>query len=316
MELAIAPRPRSSRGVDIVGFGVNTIDLLAVVGHYPEPDSKQALRSFTERPGGEAATAVAVCARLGWRSRYVGRFGNDERGRSARLALEREGVDLSGCATVHAPHAVSLILVDDEARRTVLCRRAAALEVAPSDVDPDIVASGRLLLVDAHQPAAAARAALAARRAGVPTVLDVDAPGSGLAAVLSAADVVVTSETFPEAFTGIRGVGAALEGLAREYVPALVCATLGREGSLALAGGREIRTPGFAVEAIDSTGAGDVFRGGLLSAWLEYGPRAQVEHLLTFANAVAALSCRRLGARDGIPNREEVDTLLAASGRR
>ncbi len=316
MELAIAPRPPSPRGVDIVGFGVNTIDLMAVVGQYPEPDSKHALRSFTERPGGEAATAVTVCARLGWRTRYVGRFGDDERGCTARRALEREGIDLSGCETVHAPQAVSLILVDDQARRTVLCRRHAGLDVAASDVDPEIVASGRLLLIDAHQPAAAARAALAARRAGVPTVLDVDAPGPALQAVLSAADVVVTSQAFPEAFTGIRGLGAALGGLAREFAPALVCATLGREGSLALAGGKEIRTPGFAVEAIDSTGAGDVFRGGLLAAWLEHGPRAHVEHLLTFANAVAALSCRRLGARDGIPTREEVDTLLAASGRR
>ena len=83
VELPIAPRRMVPRGFDVVGFGLNTIDLIAVVGRYPEPDSKQQMRDFVERPGGQAATAMTACARLGWRARYVGRFGNDPRGRLA-----------------------------------------------------------------------------------------------------------------------------------------------------------------------------------------------------------------------------------------
>ena len=95
------------RGFDVVGFGLNTIDLIAVVGQYPEPDSKQQLAEFVERPGGQAATAMTACARLGWRARYVGRFGEDARGRLARVSLEEEGVDLSACEDVRG-HSRSL----------------------------------------------------------------------------------------------------------------------------------------------------------------------------------------------------------------
>ena len=68
MELPIAPGPMVSRGFDVVGFGLNTIDLIAMVGQYPEPDSKQQMAEFVERPGGQAATAMTACARLGWRA--------------------------------------------------------------------------------------------------------------------------------------------------------------------------------------------------------------------------------------------------------
>ena len=71
MELPIAPGPVVPQGFDVVGFGLNTIDLIAVVGRYPVPDSKQPLTDFVERPGGQAATAMTACARLGWRARYV-----------------------------------------------------------------------------------------------------------------------------------------------------------------------------------------------------------------------------------------------------
>lgn len=315
MWLPIEPAPARQFGVDVVGFGLNTVDLLAVVGDYPEPDSKQGLRDLVERPGGQAATAMTACARLGWRARYVGRFGNDRLGRVARETLERDEVDLTGCETVEAPEAVSVILVDDLGRRTVLWRRAPELNLQPDDVDPGVITAGRVLMVDCHQTAAATRAATVARQAGVPTVIDVEKPRPGLDALLAQIDVVITARAFPEAFTGVAGTGAALAALADEFRPALVCATLGSEGSLALFGGREIRTPGFSVPVVDSTGAGDVFRGGFIAAWLAAAPRAPLEEVLTYANAVAALKCRALGARSGIPTRSEVDELRRRAGR-
>ena len=110
VEFPIAPGPVVPGGFDVVGFGLNTIDLIAVVRSYPEPDSKQPLADFVECPGGQAATAMTACARLGWRARYVGRFGDDARGRLARASLQDEGVDLSACEDVSAPQPFSLIL--------------------------------------------------------------------------------------------------------------------------------------------------------------------------------------------------------------
>ena len=95
-----------------------------------------------------------------------------------------------------------------------------------------------------------------------------------------------------------------------EYKPAMVCMTLGKDGSLALVGDTEIRTPGFRVPVMDTTGSGDVFRGGFIAGWLlGEGATAAVD-VLRYANAVAALKCRELGARQAIPTAIEVEALL------
>ena len=315
MILPLEPGRSRAGAPDAVGFGLNTVDLLAVVGDYPLPDTKQPLDDLLERPGGQAATAMTACARLGWRARYVGRFGNDRYGDVARAALDRDGVDLTGCEQVDAPQAVSLILVDAAGRRTVLWRRADALNVRPEEVDAGVVTAGRVLLVDCHQTAAATRAATLARAAGVPTVIDVERVRPGIDALLEQIDVIITAQDFPEAYTGVQGVGAALSRLAERFRPALTCATLGVEGSLAVVDGREVRTPGFTVDVVDSTGAGDVFRGGFIAGWLASAPGARVDRVLTYANAVAALKCRALGARTAIPTRDEVEDLLRRTGR-
>ena len=312
MKLPIAPGRVVPGGFDAVGFGLNTIDLIAVVGQYPEPDSKQQLTDLLERPGGQAASAMTACARLGWRTRYVGRFGDDARGQRARRCLEDEGVDLSGCEEVRAPQPVSLILVDGEERRTVLWHRAARTDMDASDVVQEVAASGRVLLVDCHQTAAATQAAVCARQSGVPTLIDAEHVGPKMEALLTKIDLIITARTFPEAFTGVSGVGAALAALARQFRPALACATLGQEGSLSLVGGTEIHTPGFRVPVVDTTGAGDAFRGGFIAGWLAGGVQTQVEEILTYANAVAALKCRAIGARTALPRRAEVEHLMAS----
>ena len=297
----------------MVGFGLNTVDLLAQIGPFPAPDTKQRLRMLVERPGGQVATAMAVCGRLGWRASYVGSFGDDRRGTDARSALERDGVDISACRVVAAPQAYSLILVDDLGRRTVFWNRAPILNMTSGQVGRSAVTAGRVLLVDCHQTEGAAQAAGYARRAGIPTIIDVEKRRPRIEALLSEIDLLITARTFPEEFTGVSGVGAALAALAREFRPTLVCATLGSEGSLAIVGGKEIRTPGFRVSVVDTTGAGDVFRGGFIAGWLAAAPHAHAEDVLVYANAVAALNCRGLGARGAIPTPEEVDELLRRS---
>ena len=90
----------------------------------------------------------------------------------------------------------------------------------------------------------------------------------------------------------------------------VACVTLGNAGSLAICQGREIRTPAFEVRVVDSTGAGDAFRGGIISGYLRAGAEADAEDVLTYATAVAALKCRSLGARDGLPRTADVDQFL------
>jgi len=304
--------PRADRPFDVVGFGLNSIDYLAVVAEHPACDSKQPLQRFARLPGGEMATAMTACAKLGWAARYIGSFGDDDLGRVSRESLIEAGVSIEGSRTVSgAKNQFAVILVEaGSGRRTICWDRDPALIMEPAAVPLAAVVSGRLLVVDAVQTAAATTAVRAARAAGIPTVIDIDKVRPGTSELLGSIDAIIAAESFLPEFTGLDDLGRALDEVAREFAAPLVCATLGAEGSLARIHGREIRTRGFAVDTVDTTGAGDAFRGGFASACLAY-PEGEIEDVLAYANAVAALNCGALGARGGLPTRSEVGRLLS-----
>lgn len=297
---------------DVVTLGLNSIDLVAVVPRFPAPNSKERLQQFARLPGGQMATAAAVCARLGWRARYIGSFGDDEFGRVGRRHLEAEGVDVSASWDVAgATSQFAVVIVEaDSGERTVLWNRHPGLTMTPDQVSRDAVTSGRLVIVDCHETAAATEAARYARAAGIPTIVDVEKVRPGIHDLLRSIDAIIAAQDFPGALTGYHEPGRALAALAREFDAPLVAMTLGEEGSLTWCAGREIRTPGFVVDCVDSTGAGDAFRGGFAAACLLM-PEGDVEDLMAYANAVAALNCRALGARGGMPAAHEVTALLA-----
>ncbi len=305
-----------SRPFDVVGLGLNSVDLLAVVAEYPASNTKQRLQRFARLPGGQIATAVVACARLGWSARYIGRFGADDLGRLSLDSLIAEGVDTDGCRTIAgATNQFAVILVDARSGdRTVLWDRHPALTMTAADVDETAVTSGRMLIVDCHETAASTQAARHARQAGIPTIIDVERVRPGTAEMLQHIDAVIAAQSFPGELTGHDDPGRALEALAREFDTPLVCVTLGADGSLARCNGREIRTAAFPVDCVDSTGAGDVFRGGFAAGCLR-APQGDVEEVLAYANAAAALACRALGARGAIPTAAEVDRLLAGWSR-
>jgi sugar/nucleoside kinase (ribokinase family) len=296
-----------------VGLGQNSVDYIAIADGFPVPNSKQALTGFICEPGGQVATALVACARLGWRTRYVGSFGDDAAGDLSRESLRREGVDISAARTLRASNRVAVILVESRTgERTVLWRRdpAGGVIAAP----PDVVTSGRMLLVDCEDIDASTAAAALAREAGVPTMIDVDEVRDGVDRLLREIDAIIAAEEFPSALTGYADLGRALEAIEREHRAPFVCATLGARGSLARCNGREIRTPPFAVDCVDSTGAGDVFRAGFAAACLRW-PGGDIEDVLAYANAAGALGCRALGARGSLPTIDEIDRLVQARSR-
>jgi sugar/nucleoside kinase (ribokinase family) len=301
----------SDRPFDVVGFGLNSIDLLTVVAEYPASNTKQRLQRFARLPGGQIATAMATCARLGWRARYVGSFGDDDLGALSKTSLTSVGVDISAARTVAgATNQFAVILVDGRSgERTVLWDRDPALTAEPVDVPRDAIVSGRMLIVDCHQTAASAQAARYAREARMPTVIDVEKVRPGIADLLQNIDAIIAAQEFPTALTGHEDLGRALAAMGREFGAAVVTVTLGAEGSLTWCNGREIRTPAFQVDCVDSTGAGDVFRGAFAAGCLR-SSEEDLEDVLAYANAVAALNCRALGSRGGIPTPEEVEQLL------
>lgn len=316
VRLALNIPPSGERLFDVAGFGLNSVDLLAVVAEYPTSNSKQRLQRFVRLPGGQIATALVTCAKLGWRASYIGAFGGDDLGTLSRDSLVEAGIDIGSSRTAEgATNQFSIIIVDARSgARTVLWDRHPDLMWDPSEVPRSAVTAGRILLLDCYETAASTQAARYAREAGVPTVIDVEKVRPGIAELLQQIDVIITAQDFPSSLTGHEDLGRALEAMADEFPARVVCATLGEEGSLTRCGGREIRTRGFQVDCVDTTGAGDVFRGAFVAGCLK-APDADVEDVLTYANAAAALNCRALGARGGIPRPQEVDDLLWARPR-
>lgn len=316
MRVPLAIPAPGSRPFDVVGFGLNSVDHLTVVAEYPASNSKQRLQRFVKMPGGQIATAMAACATLGWRTRYVGSFGDDDLGALVRQGLVEAGVDVSAARIVPgATNQFAIVLVDGRSgERTVLWDRHPLLAWPPDDLPRDAIQSGRMLIVDCHETPAATAAARAAREAGIPTVIDVEKVRPAISELLQQIDVIVAAQEFPTALTGYDQPGRALEALAREFQAPVVVVTLGDQGSLARCGGREIRTPAFSVDCVDSTGAGDVFRAGFVAGCLKMRD-GDLEDILTYANAVAALNCRALGAQGGLPRDHEVNELLLSRTR-
>jgi sugar/nucleoside kinase (ribokinase family) len=297
---------------DAVALGLNAVDHLIVVPHYPAFNTKTAFLSHTLAPGGQSATAMVTLARLGMRACYIGKVGADDLGRLQIHSISSEGVDTSGVRVVDGAESQTAFIIVDQTsgERTILWHRDAQLTMSEAEVDRAMVTSGRVLHLDGHDVAASIVAARYARAAGVPTVLDIDQCYPGVEALLPLIDFLISSGTFPETVTGEPDLRAALHQLAERTHAPFVAATIGENGVLAYVQGQYLHSPAFKIECRDTTGAGDAFHGGFI-----YGLLAglSVEQTLRVANAVAALKCRAVGARTGLPMLAELESFLASN---
>jgi sugar/nucleoside kinase (ribokinase family) len=305
------PIPRDTP-FDIVGVGINVIDYLFRIPHFPEPNTKMDALGATIQGGGLTATAMVACARLGLRTRYIGKFGGNEIGRLARDELAAEGLDLAGSVTAEGvPNRFCVVLVEESSgHRTIVRQRDPRMWLRPDDLTRETVCAGRALHLDGHEGEAALQAARWAKEAGIPVSVDAEGPTQFREELFRLTDVLIVSRRFARALTGKTAPEDILRVLAG-FGPPCVGLTRGEAGSALLHQGEVVEVPGFPVEVVDTTGAGDVFHGaflyGLLRGW-------EARDILRFANAVSALKCTCLGGRTGIPRIEEVWGFLAARG--
>jgi sulfofructose kinase len=300
---------------DVVGVGLNATDTLLIVPHFPAYAGKVPFEEEMLSPGGQVASAMVACARLGLRTKYIGAVGDDERGRIQMESLLGTGINLDHVQLRgNCPNQSAYIIIDrSTGERTVLWRRADCLRIDPEQITPDQITCARLLHIDGHDTEAVARAAAVARAHGIPVTVDVDTIYHGFDKVLPNIDYLVASSEFPAAWTGVNDPFLALETIQKEYGMKVAAMTLGAHGALARMGGRYYYSPAFVVNCLDTTGAGDVFHGAFCYAVLQ---GMAIEDALDFSNAMAALNCTALGARGGIRGLAETRALMARAERR
>ena len=311
------PSNNTGFAFDVVGMGLNAVDHICVIPRFPRYEEKLRMVDFRRAPGGQVASALTACARWGLKAKYVGKVGGDDLGAFSLASLKEAGIDTTDVEAVpDVPNQFAFILVDaSTGERTINWRRDQALSVLPDQVPLGAIRSGRFLLLDGHDSEAAAVAAREARKAGVTVVVDAETVKPGTPDLIEASNYVVCSREFPERLTGEGRLEDALVAI-KSRGPDCVVATLGAEGALGLGVGLGergfVRSRGFRVKCIDSTGAGDVFHGafiyGLASDW-------DFQAILDFSNAAAALNCTALGARGGIKPVAEILDLIRVGAR-
>jgi sugar/nucleoside kinase (ribokinase family) len=293
---------------DAIGLGAAVVDLLALVPHFPEPDSKLAVTEISRQGGGLVATALVTLARLGCKTRHVGRLGQDEESEDILGGLKREGIDTSAVLRDSSVRGrISVVIVEEgTGLRTILHSGHGPAAVDPQTLDRATILSARSLLVDSTDPPAARRCVEWMRAAGRPTLIDADHFSPEAHAVARECDYVIASHRYATACTGFTDAASTAHALAAD-LGQVVVVTAGRDGAYAVAGGRAWHQPAFTVPVKDTTGAGDVFHGafmyGVLQSW-------ELRRIVAFASASAALKCRALGGRAGIASLAETARFL------
>ena len=295
------------RQFDAVGFGLNAVDHLIVVPEYPDFDTKVRFLEHKQTAGGQAATTMVALHRLRLNTAYAGRFGSDTEGQFGFESIKSEGVNCEFAEVVDgARNQVAFIIVDAASgERTIIWDRDERLSYRADEAPIAFAARARVLHLDAHDPPAGTRMAQAARAEGTIVMADVDNIYEGLPELLPLIDVLIGSRDFPHRLTGIADQRASLVELKARYGCAVVGMTRGKDGAIVYCEGQFIESPAFAVPGgcRDTTGSGDAFHGGFLYGLLS---GEEVENSLRLANAVAALKCRKLGARTALPSKNEL----------
>ena len=305
-------------GLDIVGLGMATLDVLMRLDEMPTWEATGGLADFGLDGGGPVATACVAAARLGARVGYVGTRGNDIVGELKTRFLAEYGVDLSRLVALDGPESqVVCVYVHEGTGERVFSglRRFCEAGLTVADLDRDYLASARFLHLDGFYGDCALQAAKWVREAGGQVCLDLGrTEGRGVSPeteeLLANVDLLICGSGVCRSLTGEEDVTVA-GPQALAFGPQVVVETRGEEGSFTFTAEEQFHTPAFEVEVLDTTGAGDVFHGaylvGLLQGW-------EARLTAQFATAVSALKCSHLGGRRGIPGFAETIEFLNQRG--
>ncbi len=268
-------------------------------------------------PGGKGANQAVAAARLGAHVTFVARVGQDMFGQEALSNFQREGLDTRYVVQDEkAPSGVALIVVGPDGQNIIAVAPGANRRLSPADVEAasPAFAEARSVLLQLEIPLETVMAAAKAGRSAEATVIlnPAPAPSSPLPdELLAYVDILTPNETEAAALTGCENPEEAALALLQKGIRTVIV-TLGEAGALVAPVPDQMRrVPGFRVEAVDATAAGDAFNGALAVA-LARGN--SLDAAVRYAHAVAALSVTRLGAQPSLPTAEEVDAFLREGG--
>lgn len=294
----------------MICVGHSAWDRVSEIDAFPSQPTKVPARAYRESGGGMAANAAAAVARLGGHAAFWGPVGDDALANAMRDELTARGVDTQGMHRVEgAQSSTSSIIVDVRGERLIVNYRGSALDCDAAWLPLGMLSGAGALLADVRWPVGAGRALHAARTCAVPTVLDGDrAERATLEALVPASDYVIFSESGLRVWSPAERADALRAAV--ETSGGVAAVTVGANGSWWLIEGALLHYPAPPIDAVDTTGAGDVFHGAFALAIAEGQP---LDDAIRFATAAAALKCAGRGPRS-VPPRDTVERMAAGLG--
>ncbi len=293
---------------DVIGIGVNTVDVLLRMPAHAPLGGKYEVHDLILQGGGLAATATCVCASLGWRTGYVAKLGDNILSRIARLEYESRGILPD--VFIDAPSArpcLAMVQIDEQtAERTIFYNLHQYAALQPADLPVDALKHARLLILDGYEPDAAEAALQAVEKTACRTVLDLEIgdPDTFRRMIALGTDVILPIKT-ARLLTGQKAPEHVVRKLAG-MTQGQVVVTDGLAGSWAFTPERIVHQPAFRVDAVDTTGCGDVFHGAYAAGLLE---GMNLTERLEFAAWMASITACHVGGRSGIPSRSQLAAL-------
>jgi len=295
--------------IQVIGLGQACIDYLGVLHNFPVEDGKVELSDLQIQCGGPASTALVTLSRLGIPTTFLGFLSDDPPGAKIVENLQKEQVDTSRLKITsgYTSQFAFIAITKETGKRTIFWYRGSVPHLRSSDVNIRCFPKASVLHLDGLMIEASIEAAKQAKSMGMTVVMDGGTMREGAKELLRLVDILIASKTFSAPLVGPMASHKMALSTLRELGPEQVVITLGSEGSIGLNEGEIIRQEAFPVEAVDTTGAGDVYHGGYIYGLLQ---GLDMSECMRFASATAALKCTKIGAQSGIPYIEAIHEIM------
>jgi len=285
-------------GAKIAVVGSLNMDLVVRAPHMPIPGETVIGSDFRTIPGGKGANQAVAAARLGVEVSMIGRVGDDDFGR----------------AQPEAATGIALITLDASGQNSIVLAPGANMRLTKEDINAaqGAIIQSDVLVLQLESPLEVVTYAIdIAHAEGVKVILN-PAPARPLPEeTLARLDYLIPNESETALLTGIEvaDIHSAKEAAARlrEEGVGTVILTLGARGAFLASAEESMHVPGYEVEVVDTTAAGDAFVGGLAVALAQGQDLAEA---VRYANAAGALAVTRLGAQPSLPTRQEVEEFM------
>lgn len=312
---------------DVIALGELLIDFTM------NGQSEQGNHLFEACPGGAPCNVLAMLNKLGKKTAFIGKVGNDQFGTLLRKTLIEVGIDTSNLFTdneVNTTLAFVHTLADGEREFSFYRNPGADMMLKEDEIDADFISQakifhfGTLSMTQDEVRAATKKAVKSAKQSGAlisfdpnlrePLWSSLELAKEQMEYGFSQCDILKISDNEIQFVSGKEDYDEGIQYLQEKYHIPLILLTMGKEGSRAYYKGMCVERSGFSVETIETTGAGDTFGGSALNYILEHDfyelTEAQLGELLVFANAAAAIVTTKKGAILAMPERKEIERIM------